>query len=255
MNSQVLPSPQLTGPASSSLKVSSDRSLSSGKTILVADDEPDVLNLVAAHLASAGYKVLRASDGAEALAKAREHLPSVVVLDIMMPEMSGLEVCKALKSDSRTTSISVVMLTARTSEVDRVLSFELGADDYLSKPFSPRELVLRITAIIRRRTPAPQPSGFLRAGDIAIDRDRHDVSIQGCSISLTAIEFRLLLALLENRGRTLSRGNILEIVWGYNSDVETRTVDTHLRRLREKLGAAAKQIQTVRGFGYRLDEG
>ena len=255
MNLQVLPSPPLTGPASSSLKASSDRGVSSGKTVLVADDEPDVLNLVAAHLASAGYKVLRASDGAEALAKSREHLPSVVVLDIMMPEMSGLEVCKALKSDSRTASISIIMLTARTSEVDRVLSFELGADDYLSKPFSPRELVLRITAILRRRAPAPPTIGFLRAGDISIDRDRHDVTIQGRNISLTAIEFRLLLALMENRGRTLSRGNILEVVWGYDTEVETRTVDTHLRRLREKLGPAAQQIQTVRGFGYRLDEG
>jgi len=251
----VLPSPTLTGPASSSVKALPDRSVSSGKTVLVADDEPDVLNMVAAHLASAGYKVIRAIDGEEALEKARENLPSVIILDIMMPGMSGLEVCKALKSDSRTAPLSILMLTARTSEVDRVLSFELGADDYLSKPFSPRELVLRVTAILRRRAPAPAVTGFLRAGEITIDRDRHEVSVQGKSISLTAIEFRLLLTMMESRGRTLSRGKILEVVWGYNTEVETRTVDTHLRRLREKLGPAAQQIQTVRGFGYRLDEG
>lgn len=254
MNVQALPSQPLAGSATASPMTTIERRSAPGKTVLVADDEPDVLNMVAAHLAAAGYKVLRASNGAEALSKARENLPSVVVLDILMPEMSGLEVCKALKSDSRTAALSVVMLTARTSEVDRVLSFELGADDYLTKPFSPRELVLRVTAILRRRAPPTVPAGFLRTGDIAMDRDRHEVSIQGRSVALTAIEFRLLLALLENRGRTLSRGKILEIVWGVESEVELRTVDTHLRRLREKLGPAAHQIQTVRGFGYRLDE-
>jgi two-component system phosphate regulon response regulator PhoB len=234
--------------------ISTERSAGTPKTVLIADDEPDVLNMLAAHLTGAGYKVLRAGTGAEALEMAREHLPGVVVLDIAMPEMSGLEVCKELKADPRTACLSIVMLTARTSEVDRVLSFELGADDYLTKPFSPRELVLRVTAILRRRMPAPAKPGFLRTGDIALDRDRHEVTIQGRHVALTAIEFRLLLSLMENPGRTLSRGQLLEIVWGYNTEVETRTVDTHLRRLREKLGSAAQQIQTVRGFGYRLDE-
>jgi two-component system phosphate regulon response regulator PhoB len=146
------------------------------------------------------------------------------------------------------------MLTARTSEVDRILSFELGADDYVTKPFSPRELVLRIGSILRRRAPELPASNNLRLGKICLDRDRHEVTVEGEEIALTAIEFKLLLTLLENKGRTLSRSAFLDRVWGDEAEVEARTVDTHMRRLREKLREAADQVQTVRGFGYRLDE-
>jgi two-component system phosphate regulon response regulator PhoB len=225
-----------------------------GRPILIADDEIDALRMVATHLTGAGFKVIQSQDGADALAKAQTHLPALVVLDIMMPEMTGLEVCRALKASERTAGIGVIMLTARNTEVDRVLSFELGADDYLAKPFSPRELVLRITSILRRHMVEPQQLQHLKVGEIAIDKDRHYVTARGREVTLTAIEFRLLVALIEQQGRVLSRDALLNMVWGYGRAIEARTVDTHLRRLREKLGVSGRQIQTVRGFGYRLDE-
>ena len=228
--------------------------LATGRPILVADDEADVLVMVSTHLASAGFKVIQAHDGADALAKARAELPALVVLDIMMPELSGFDVCRALKADARTAGIGIIMLSARDTEVDRVLSFELGADDYLTKPFSSRELVLRITSILRRGLLAPQKSDYLVVGAITVDRDRYHVTVQGQPVELTVIEFKLLTALMEQPGRTLSRDAILSMVWGFGWSIETRTVDTHLRRLREKLGPCGEQIHTVRGFGYRLDE-
>jgi DNA-binding response OmpR family regulator len=244
----------LPAPPSTSSERSRDSGGNSLRCVLLADDEIDVVNMLAPHLTSAGYRVLKCSNGAEALELARHHLPSVMVLDIMMPEVSGLEVCKVLKADPRTADLAIIMLTARTSEVDRILSFELGADDYVTKPFSPRELVLRIGSILRRRMPEPSASNHLRLGKICLDRDRHEVTVGDEEIALTAIEFKLLLTLLENKGRTLSRSAFLDRVWGDEAEVEARTVDTHMRRLREKLGEAADQVQTVRGFGYRLDE-
>lgn len=222
--------------------------------ILVADDEADVVNLVGMNLTNAGFQISKAGDGPSALATARRELPALVVLDVMMPGMSGLEVCRTLKREAATSAIAVLLLTARAEEVDRILGFELGVDDYVTKPFSPRELVLRVKSILRRKlTPSVEPDQ-LASGRIAIDKERHLVTVDGQPVEPTVIEFKLLLALLERRGRVLSREDLLTRVWGLESSIETRTVDTHMRRLREKLGASGAQIQTVRGFGYRMDE-
>jgi two-component system phosphate regulon response regulator PhoB len=222
------------------------------KKILVADDEEDVLALVTSSLKAAGYSTLNADDGPAALASARSHLPALIVLDLMLPGMSGLEVCKALKSDSSTKHIPIIMLTAKADEVDRILGFELGADDYMTKPFSPRELALRVQSVLRRTTATPEVADILKLGEITVDRVRHQVSVRGKEIELTATEFKLLTTLIERRGRVQSRDVLLNDVWGYESSIDTRTVDTHVRRLREKLGKVADCIETIRGFGYRM---
>jgi two-component system, OmpR family, phosphate regulon response regulator PhoB len=222
--------------------------------VLVADDEADVVNLVTQNLSAAGFLVTRASDGQDALEKARRMEPALVVLDLMMPKMSGTEVLRALKSDPRTATIAVVMLTARKDEVDRIVSLELGADDYVTKPFSPRELTLRVKSILSRRAGPPPVARFNSVGAITIDRDAHEVRALGKRVELTAVEYKLLNALFRHPGRVFSREELLNSVWGMDSEIELRTVDTHLRRLRDKLGTAAEQVQTVRGFGYRLDD-
>ena len=223
--------------------------------ILIADDEPDILDLVSMNLKGAGYQVIRSEDGPSAVTSARKEAPALIVLDLMMPGMTGIEVCKTLKNDSSTSAIPIILLTARSTEVDRILAFELGADDYVTKPFSPRELVLRVQAILRRRdVNSGGKSSYLTAGDIGVDLDRHQVTVTGRDVELTAIEFKLLAAMIERKGRVQSRDALLGTVWGMDRDIEPRTVDTHLRRLREKLGAAGDQIHTVRGFGYRLDD-
>ena len=224
------------------------------KKILVADDEEDVLALVTNSLKSAGYSTLNADDGPSALASAREHMPALIVLDLMLPGMSGLEVCKALKSDSGTKHIPIIMLTAKSDEVDRILGFELGADDYMTKPFSPRELALRVQSVLRRTNAPQEVADILKLGDITVDRVRHQVSIRGKELELTATEFKLLSTLIERRGRVQSRDVLLNDVWGYESAIDTRTVDTHVRRLREKLGKSADCIETIRGFGYRMHD-
>lgn len=224
------------------------------KKVLVADDEADVLNLVCNSLKAAGFTPIRASDGTEAVEKARAEIPALLVLDLMLPGMSGLEVCKALKSEPSTKAIPIVMLTAKADEVDRILGFELGADDYITKPFSPRELVLRVQSVLRRSDARPETTEVLKQGDIVIDRTRHIVKVKGRQIELTATEFKLLATLMERRGRVQSRDVLLNDVWGYESVIDTRTVDTHVRRLREKLGKAADCIETIRGFGYRMIE-
>ncbi len=222
--------------------------------ILVADDEEDVLNLVAANLNAAGFTVLKAEDGPTALQKARTLSPALVILDLMLPGMSGLEVCKMLKGEAKTAAIPVIMLTAKAEEVDRIVGLELGADDYITKPFSPRELVLRVKSVLRRATSPGEPPGLLKIGLLEIDRSRHQVRVGAMEIELTATEFKLILLLAERRGRVQSRDSLLNEVWGYESLIDTRTVDTHVRRLREKLGPAADCIETVRGFGYRVAE-
>ena len=222
------------------------------KKVLVADDEADVLNLVCNNLKAAGFTPLRAEDGPSAVEQARSHLPSLIVLDLMLPGMSGLEVCKSLKSEPATKNIPIVMLTARADEVDRILGFELGADDYMTKPFSPRELVLRVQSVLRRATAQPEKAEVLKVGDIVVDRSRHAVMVKGKELDLTATEFKLLSTLMERRGRVQSRDVLLNDVWGYESLIDTRTVDTHVRRLREKLGSVADCIETIRGFGYRM---
>jgi phosphate regulon transcriptional regulator PhoB len=222
------------------------------KKVLVADDEADVLNLVCNNLKSAGFTPLRAEDGTSALEQAKAQIPSLIVLDLMLPGMSGLEVCKALKADPATKNIPILMLTAKAEEVDRILGFELGADDYMTKPFSPRELVLRVQSVLRRATPQTDKADVLKLGDIVVDRTRHGVSVRGKDLDLTATEFKLLATLMERRGRVQSRDVLLNDVWGYESVIDTRTVDTHVRRLREKLGKAADCLETIRGFGYRM---
>ena len=224
------------------------------KRVLVADDEPDVLNLVSLNLKGAGFTVLQAEDGLAALQQAKESLPALIVLDLMLPEMSGLEVCKVLKKDAQTAQIPVIMLTAKAEEIDRIVGLELGADDYITKPFSPRELVLRVKSVLRRASAAGETSDHLTLGEIQVDRSRYEVMVKGKPIEFTATEFKLLALLMERRGRVQSRDVLLNDVWGYESIIDTRTVDTHIRRLREKLGKAADCIETIRGFGYRIVE-
>jgi two-component system phosphate regulon response regulator PhoB len=221
---------------------------------LVAEDEPDVLNLLGNQLKQAGFATVLAHDGLDAMEKIRAQAPSLVVLDLMLPDMSGLEVCKAMKMEPSLKSIPIVMLTAKSEEVDRILGFELGADDYITKPFSPRELVLRVQSVLRRSGHGGDGSELLRVGDIQVDRIRHEVTVRGTPLEFTATEFKLLSVLIERQGRVQSRDALLNDVWGYSTVIDTRTVDTHVRRLREKLGKAADCIETVRGFGYRVIE-
>ena len=222
------------------------------ETILIVDDEPDVVDLLAFNLQKAGYKTITARDGKIALQKARNEMPSLMVLDLMLPQLEGSEVCKQLKADPKTAAIPIIMLTARAEEVDRVLGLELGADDYVTKPFSPRELVARVKTVLRRTQGGGKPSEVLKQGDLTVDSARHEVRVKGKVVELTATEFKLLTTLMERRDRVQTRDRLLTDVWGYEGDVDTRTVDTHMRRLREKLGKAADAIETVRGVGYRL---
>lgn len=220
--------------------------------ILVVDDEPDALEVLGFKLKEAGYAPIFAKDGARAIAVARDDRPALIVLDLMLPEVDGLEVCKILRRDPGTAMIPILMLTAKTSEMDRVLGLELGADDYVTKPFSPRELVLRIKKLLARIKSADEPVGRLRFGELAIDGPRHQVTIGGAAVVLTATEFKLLELLARRRGRVQTRERLLQDVWGYENPIDSRTVDTHMRRLREKLGDAARFLETIRGVGYRF---
>lgn len=222
--------------------------------ILVVDDEPEAVELVEFNLRQAGYAVTTAADGAEALKKARSQPPDLIVLDVMLPEMDGFEICKTLRLESVTSKLPIIMLTAKAAEIDRVLGLELGADDYLTKPFSPRELLLRIKKILARGVTEEKPKEQLRFGDLLVDLPRHLTSWKGKTIDLTATEFKLLTVLAQRAGRVQSRDQLLRDVWEYDSLIDTRTVDTHMRRLREKLGPAANHLDTVRGVGYRFVE-
>ncbi len=222
--------------------------------ILVIEDERDLQQILAYNLRREGHEVWQALEGSEGLRLARAHAPELVLLDLMLPDLPGTEVCKALKADAGTREIPVLMLTAKGEEIDRVLGFELGAEDYVVKPFSVRELLLRIQAILRRVQTAksPEPEDTLTFGRLRIDHGAHRTWVDGQEIQLTAIEFRLLGLLHERRNRVQTRAALLEDVWGLQADTETRTVDTHVKRLREKLGAAESYIETVRGVGYRF---
>lgn len=222
--------------------------------ILVIDDEADLAELVAFNLRQAGYETRTAGSGQDGLDEVRRNPPDLVVLDLMLPDIAGTEVCRRLRADEASRHLPVIMLTARGEEVDRVIGFEVGADDYMVKPFSPRELVLRVSAIMRRVSPerGDDADDGYRIGTLHIDVPRHEVVVDGSVIDLTALEFKLLLDLASRRGRVQSRDALLERVWGYAPGIETRTVDTHVKRLREKLGDASKYIETVRGVGYRL---
>ena len=223
--------------------------------ILIIEDEQDVIDMLSLALKKAGgFTVSATTDGATGVRQAREEVPALIVLDLMLPKMSGLEVCKLLKGDGATRHIPIMMLTAKAEEIDRIVGLEVGADDYVTKPFSPREVVLRIKAIMRRGKGevVEEP---LTVGLITVDPVRHQVSVDGKSVRLTSVEFKLLSMLMLRRGRVQARDRLLNEVWGYESLIDTRTVDTHVRRLRQKLGKAADAIETVRGFGYRLREG
>ena len=240
----------MTAPATTSPPITPG---ANGERILVVDDEPEIVALVAYHLAKTGYKVVTASSGQDALAMTRRERPSLIVLDLMLPGISGFDVLEALRSDDSTRDVAVLMLTARREEPDRIRGLSLGADDYLTKPFSPQELVLRVGAILRRAGSAPAgETEALLVGPLRIDRAAMSVVVDDHAIELTPTEFRLLLTLAERRGRVQGRGHLLETVWEAAPDIQTRTVDMHIQRLRTKLGPAGDMIETVRGFGYRM---
>jgi two-component system phosphate regulon response regulator PhoB len=220
--------------------------------VLIVDDEPDAVELISFNLKGAGLDVITASDGAQALKKAEQHTPDAIILDVMLPEVDGMEVCKVLRRGAKTAGIPILMLTSKAAEIDRVLGLELGADDYVTKPFSPRELVLRVKRLLRGPKSTDTAQDRFEWKELSVDIPQHRVTVKGKPIELTATEFRLLTLLIQRRGRVQSRDQLLQDVWEYETSIDTRTVDTHMRRLREKLGAAAKYLDTVRGVGYRF---
>jgi two-component system phosphate regulon response regulator PhoB len=221
-------------------------------TILVVEDEEDILDLVEYNLKQAGFRVIRALNGNEAIIKVRTERPDMIVLDLMLPDIDGKEVCREIRRDERISHIPILILTARGDEIDRIVGFEIGADDYMVKPFSPRELVLRIQAILRRTLERRSSKAILRYPDLLIDAESYRVEVMGNSVYLTATEFRLLHELVMNAGKVLSRETLLDKVWGYSFEGYFRTVDTHIRRLRKKLGPVKDRIETLRGMGYRF---
>lgn len=223
--------------------------------ILVVDDEKDTTDLLSFQLESAGFEVVVTNHPQKVLGLAREHRPDLILLDIMMPELSGYQICHTLKADRELRSIPVIFLTARGDPEDRIRGLETGVDDYLAKPFDSRELILRIRAVLKRAVDARKASSReMQMGDLVADRDMHQVYVDGETVMLTLTEFKLLQLLMENPHQVLSRETLLARVWNYDSNTETRTVDTHVRRLREKLGSCASMIETVRGVGYRMVE-
>ena len=221
--------------------------------ILIVDDEPDLVSALSFAFRREGFQVRAAHDGATAMREAsRVPLPGLVLLDLMLPDIQGTEVCRRLKGDPLTAEIPVIMLTARAEEIDRVVGFEVGADDYVSKPFSTRELVLRVRAVLRRSQPREEAHDIVDFGVLRVDRAGHQVWVNGAERPLTALEFRLLITFLSRRGRAQTREALLDEVWGVSTAVTTRTVDTHVKRLRQKLGDAGEYIQTIRGVGYKL---
>jgi two-component system phosphate regulon response regulator PhoB len=221
-------------------------------TVLLVDDEPDLRSLLDFNFRSAGFETALASTGEEALRLAAQTVPDLVLLDLMLPDLPGTEVCRRLKTDPRTRLVPVIMLTARADEIDRIVGFEIGADDYVTKPFSPREVVLRARAILRRAGARPAERPVERVGSIRVDAEAHRVFVDEVEVSLTPLEFKLLWTLMTRLGRVQPRDRLLEDVWEMSTEVETRTVDTHMKRLREKLGSARDLIETVRGIGYRM---
>jgi len=221
---------------------------------LVVEDERDIRGLIVHHLTRAGFRCRTAATGTEALREVRAALPALIVLDVMLPELDGLEVCRRLRADAATTAVPIIMLTARADEVDRVVGLELGADDYVVKPFSPKELVARARAVLRRAR-APEIAPVLTAGALRLDPGRHVVTVADVPVELTAKEFGLLEAFLRSAGRVLSREHLLTRIWGYDraDEIESRTVDVHIRRLRAKLGDEGRRIVTIKGFGYRFE--
>ncbi len=223
------------------------------KKVLIIEDEQDLADLIAFNLERAGYHPVIALDGRSGLDSALADPPDLIILDLMLPGMMGTEVCRLLKSREKTAAIPIIMVTAKGEEIDRVVGFEVGADDYVVKPFSTRELMLRVQAVLRRTGPDRPAGEVLRIGPLAIDTERHEVTVGGEAVILTTTEFKLLLTLAERQGRLQSRERLLKDVWGFAYVGDTRTVDTHITRLRTKLGEAGELIKTVRGFGYKLE--
>ncbi len=222
------------------------------KRILIVEDEPDVVDMIEINLKSFGYQISSVDNGVDALAKVQSQRPDLIILDLMIPKLSGLDVCKSLKKNADTATIPIIILTAKTEEVDRIVGLEIGADDYVTKPFSPRELSLRVQSVLRRGTEKSSPNEKLLIGPISLDPARHEVLLQGKPLELTATEFNLLALLMQRRGRVQNRDRLLNDVWGYETAIDTRTVDTHVRRLRAKLGKYADYIETIRGVGYKF---
>jgi phosphate regulon transcriptional regulator PhoB len=221
-------------------------------SILVVEDDSDIQRLLAYNLRAGGYEVLTCEEGYEALSIAKQRLPELILLDLMIPGLDGFEVCKELKRNPETRTIPVIMLTARGEEVDRIVGLELGAEDYVVKPFSPRELMLRVRALLRRSSGEPQAESVWQNEGLRVDFEAHKATIDGEEITLTATEFKLLVELIRNRGKVQTRDQLLDKVWGYHFEGYARTVDTHVRRLRQKLAAYSQWVETVRGVGYRL---
>ena len=223
------------------------------KTILIIEDEKVLAELIAFNLEKEGHAAIIAPDGPSGLESAREEYPDLILLDLMIPGLTGIEVCKLLKSNEKTSKIPIIIITAKGEEIDRVVGFEVGAEDYVVKPFSTRELLLRIKAVLRRTGPEEAGEKLLRVGRITIDTARHIILINGREVSFTSTEYKLLLVLTERIGRVQSREQLLKDVWGISHIGDTRTVDTHITRLRMKLGDAGETIKTIRGFGYKME--
>ena len=223
------------------------------KTIYIIEDEPDIRETLAYNLSQEGFKVSEFSDAESCLDKIQKKKPDLLILDLMLPGMSGLDLCKEIRADKSLQNLAIIMLTAKGEEVDRIIGFELGADDYVTKPFSVRELILRVKVILKKQTDTTENNELVEFGPIKLNLDAHEVLINDDEIILTALEFKLLKHLIQRRGRVQTRDQLLGDVWGYSSEITTRTVDTHIKRLREKLGTVGDYIQTVRGVGYRLN--
>jgi len=221
--------------------------------ILIVEDEKDIVQLLDFALRQAGFETVAAGNASEAFTRIREKAPDALILDLMLPDLPGTEVCRQLKSNPKTAALPLIMLTARSDEVDRVVGFELGADDYITKPFSVREVVLRVKAILRRGVPGEQPARD-QIGPVRLDREAHRVFVEGQEIELTALEFKLLETFMARVGRVQTREQLLRDVWEMAGDLQTRTVDTHVKRLREKLASGRDLIETVRGLGYRMSD-
>ena len=222
--------------------------------ILVFEDDPDIQAVLEFNLREAGHKVTLATHGQEGLRLAREKRPDLILLDIMLPDTPGTEVLRAMRQEPSLRTACVMLLTAKGEEIDRVVGFELGADDYVVKPFSVRELLLRVQALLRRAAAPDEPGPAFDFGVLSVDRDAHRVRVSGEVVELTALEFKLLVTLYDRKNRVQTRSRLLSDVWGIDAEITTRTVDTHVKRLREKLGAAGDYVQTVRGVGYRFAE-
>tara|TARA_B100000941_G_scaffold239165_1_gene182335 strand:- start:29 stop:715 length:687 start_codon:yes stop_codon:yes gene_type:complete len=220
--------------------------------IYIVEDEPDIRETLKYNFSNEGFEVFTAPDGEEALSNLKKVLPDVLILDLMLPGLSGLDVCKSIRADDDIRDMSIIMLTAKGEEIDRVIGFELGADDYVTKPFSVRELILRVKVLLKKQRESLVENKLVTFGPIRIDLDAHELKINDKEIVLTALEFKLLQHLVKRKGRVQTREQLLGDVWGYSAEVTTRTVDTHIKRLREKLGNTSDYIQTIRGVGYRF---